>query len=58
MPIAEIIAPESLATGRESTRLFQTFVGGNIGQADSGRGAIGAGVGAGVDVGAGGDVGE
>src|SRR5947207_10615926 len=48
------MASEFAATGRPSTRRFQTLVVGNIGQAESGRGAggcdVGRGVGSGVEV--------
>src|SRR5437899_9648266 len=42
------MASEFCATGRPSTRRFQTLLAGNIGHADRARGAIGFGVGRGV----------
>jgi hypothetical protein len=50
--MAAIMASEFAAIGRPSTRRFQTFVDGNIAQADSGRGGGGVGAGVGCEVGA------
>ncbi len=52
MPIAATIASEFAATGRPSTRRFQTFEAGKIGQDESDGGGPGVGVGAGGWVGA------
>ncbi|MFL5680011.1 MAG: hypothetical protein ACJ77B_05360 [Chloroflexota bacterium] len=51
--MAATIAAELPATGRPSTRRFQTFEDGKIGHAESARVATGAGVGVGFGVGCG-----
>jgi hypothetical protein len=52
MPIAATIASEFAATGRPSTRRFQTFEAGKIGHDESDGGGPGVGIGAGGWVGA------